>query len=144
MPNFNEPFVIESDASGVGIRAMLTQQGRPIAFMSWALGITKQSRSTYAKEMFAIVQAIQTWRPYLLGRKFYIQTDQRNLKYLMEQRIVTSEQQKWVSKLLGYDYDITYKLRRENSTVDALSRVTSGPNLNTLFVSQTSLWNAIN
>ena len=41
MPNFNEPFVIESDASGVGIRAVLTQQGRSIAFMSRALGITK-------------------------------------------------------------------------------------------------------
>ena len=62
----------------------------------------------------------------------------------MEQRIVMPEQQKWVSKLLGYDYDITYKPGKENSTVDALSRVTGGPNLNTLFVSQTSLWNAIN
>ena len=135
MPNFNEPFVIESDASGAGIRAVLTQQGRPIAFMNRALGITKQSWSTYAKEMLAIVQAIRTWRPYLLGQKFYIQTDQRSLKYLMEQCKVTSEQQKWVSKLLGYDYDITYKPERENSTVDALSRVTGGPNLNTLFVS---------
>ena len=103
--------------------------------MSRALGITKQARSTYAKEMLAIVQAIRTWRPYLLGQKFYIQTDQRSLKYLMEQCKVTSEQQKWVSKLLGYDYDITYKPERENSTVDALSRVTGGPNLNTLFVS---------
>ncbi|KAL6332953.1 hypothetical protein AAG906_019964 [Vitis piasezkii] len=133
MPNFNEPFVIESDASGTGIGAVLTQQGRPIAFMSRALGITKQSWSTYAKEMLAIVQAIRTWRPYLLGRKFYIRTDQRSLKYLMEQCIVTPEQQKWVSKLLGYDYDITYEPGRENSTVDALSRVTGGPNLNTLF-----------
>ena len=33
-PNFNEPFVIESHASGAGIGVVLTQQGRPIAFMS--------------------------------------------------------------------------------------------------------------
>lgn len=67
MPTFDEPFVIESDASGDGIGAVLTQQGRPIAFMSQALGVTKQSWSTYAKEMLAIVLAIRTWRPYLLG-----------------------------------------------------------------------------
>jgi hypothetical protein len=89
MPNFNEPFVIETDASGTGIGAVLTQHGRPIAFMSRALGVTKLSWSTYAKEMLAIVQAIRLWRPYLLGRKFFIHTDHCSLKYLMEQRIVT-------------------------------------------------------
>ncbi|KAA8537165.1 hypothetical protein F0562_029609 [Nyssa sinensis] len=67
MPNFNEQFVIGSDASGAGIGAVLTQQGKPIAFISRALGITKQAWSTYAKEMLAIVQAIRTWHSYLLG-----------------------------------------------------------------------------
>ena len=56
---------------------------------------------------------------------------------------MTQEQQKWVSKLLGYDYEITYKPERENFVADALSRVIGNPNLNTLFISQTSLWNAI-
>lgn len=93
MPNFNEPFTIETDASGAGIGAVLTQQGRPIAFMSRALGAAKLSWSTYAKEMLAILQAIRTWRPYLLGTRFFIQTDQRSLKYLLEQRIGTPEQQ---------------------------------------------------
>jgi hypothetical protein len=143
MPNFHEPFVIESDASGAGIGAVLTQQRRPIAFMSRALGVTKQSWSTYAKKLLAIVQAIRTWRPYLLGRKFYIHTDHCSLKYLMEQRIVTPEQQKWVSKLLGYDYEITYKPGRENSAADALSRVIGSPSLNTPFVPQTSLWQTL-
>jgi hypothetical protein len=92
MPNFVEVFVIKSDASGDGIGAVLTQQGRPIAFMSRALGLSKRAWSTYAREMLAIVVAVQLWRPYLLGRKFVIQTDQRSLKYLLEQRITTSEQ----------------------------------------------------
>lgn len=43
MPNFDETFTIETNASGDGISAILTQQGKPIAFMSRALGATKQS-----------------------------------------------------------------------------------------------------
>ena len=68
MPNFNETFTVETDASGDGIGAILQQQGKPIAFMSRALGVSKKSWSTYAKEMLAIVEAIHMWRPYLLGR----------------------------------------------------------------------------
>ncbi|KAA8537021.1 hypothetical protein F0562_029499 [Nyssa sinensis] len=93
--------------------------------------------------MLAIIHAIQTWRPYLLGQKFYIQTDQRNHKYLLEQCIVTPEQPKWVTKLLGYDYEITYKPGRENNAADALSRVAGSPSLDALFVSQTQLWDTI-
>ena len=84
MPNFNDSFTIEIDASGEGIDAVLSQQGRPIAFMSRALGVTKKSWSTYAKEMLAIMEAIRLWRPYLLGKKFFILIDQRSLKYFLE------------------------------------------------------------
>jgi hypothetical protein len=44
------------------------------------------------------------------------------LKYLLEQRIITPEQQKWVSKLLGYEYDIIYRPGKTNFAADALSR----------------------
>jgi len=143
MPNFAEVFVIESDASGDGIGAVLTQQGWPIAFMSRALGLSKRAWSTYAREMLAIVVAVQLWRPYLLGHKFVIQTDQRNLKYLLEQRITTPEQQKWVSKLLGYDYEIVYKAGKENSAADALSRMTGSPCLSHLSVPQIHVWDQL-
>jgi hypothetical protein len=43
MPNFNETFTVETDASGDGIGAILQQQGKPIAFMSRALGVSKKS-----------------------------------------------------------------------------------------------------
>ena len=52
--------------------------------MSRALRVTKKSWSTYAKEVLAIIEAIHVWRPYLLGQKFIIHTNQRNLKYLLE------------------------------------------------------------
>jgi len=143
MPNFKDFFTVETDASGDGIGAILTQQGKPIAFMSKALGVAKKSWSTYAKEMLAILEAIRLWRPYLLGRKFYIQTDQRSLKFLLEQHITTPEQQKWVAKLLGYDYEIIYRSGRENAAADALSCKQGSPVLHHLLVSQVTLWEEI-
>ena len=133
MPKFNDAFTIETDASREGIGAVLSQQGKPVAYMSRALGVTKKSWLTYAKEMLAIVEAIRTWRPYLLGQKFYIQTNQRSLKYLLEQRIATPEQQEWVAKLLGYDYEIKYKPSRENSVAYALSRKQGSPIRHNIF-----------
>ncbi|RVW32429.1 Transposon Tf2-8 polyprotein [Vitis vinifera] len=143
MPNFNDSFTIETDASGEGIGAVLSQQGRPIAFMSRALGVTKKSWSTYAKEMLAIVEAIRLWRPYLLGKKFFILTDQRSLKYFLEQRVSTPEQQKWVVKLMGYDYEIIYRPGRENSAADALSRKSGSPALLHLHVPVVTVWDEI-
>ena len=61
-------------------------------------------------------------RPCLLGRKFFIQIDQHGLKYFMEQRVVTPEQYKRVTKLLRYDYEIIYWPGKENSATDAVSR----------------------
>ena len=113
---------------------VLTQQGKLIAFMSRALRVCKQSWFTYAKETLAIFQAIWTWHP------FFIQTNQCSLKYLLEQRITTQEQQKWVAKLLGYDYEILYKPGQKNYTTDALSRVVGSPSLDTLFAPQVELW----
>jgi hypothetical protein len=52
--------------------------------MSRVLEVTKKSWSTYAKKMLVIVEVIRMWRPYRLGKKFYIQTDQRSLKYFLE------------------------------------------------------------
>ena len=63
MSNFSESFTIKTDASSDGIGAVFTQQDRPIVFMSQALRVTKLSWSTYAKEILAILQAIQMWRP---------------------------------------------------------------------------------
>lgn len=60
MPNFNVDFTIETDASGEGIGAVLSQQGKPVAYMGRALRVNKKSWLTYAKEMLAIFEAIHT------------------------------------------------------------------------------------
>jgi hypothetical protein len=76
----------------------------------------------YEKEMLPILHAIDLWRPYLLGQRFQIKTDHQSLEYFLEQRISSQEQQKWVTNLFGYDYEIIYKKGKDNVVADALSR----------------------
>lgn len=56
-----------------------------------------------------------------MGNQFVIKTDQQSLKFLLEQKIGTPSQQKWLSKLIGYDFVIEYKKGRDNLAADALS-----------------------
>lgn len=109
LPDFTQTFVIETDASSKGIGAVLMQGGRPLAFLSKALAPKHLGLSVYEKELLAILQAITKWRSYLIGAHFVIKTDHQSLKFFMEQRLSTFLQQKWLSKMLGYDYEITYK-----------------------------------
>ena len=98
------------------------QEGHPIAFWSKGLSARDQLLSTYEKELMAVVLVVLKWRHYLLGRKFLIRTDHQSLKYLLEQRVGTPFQQKWITKLLGYDFEIIYRCGKENMAADALSR----------------------
>ncbi|KAM0057208.1 putative nucleotidyltransferase, Ribonuclease H [Helianthus debilis subsp. tardiflorus] len=125
LPDFSKPFTVETDASGTGIGAILSQEKQPIAYYSVKLSPRMQQASAYQREMFAITQAIAKWRQYLLGRKFQIITDQQSLKNLQDQVIQTPDQQKWLGKLLGYEFDILYRPGKLNAAADALSRVFS-------------------
>lgn len=58
-----------------------------------------------------------------MGRKFTVSTDQKSLKDLLQQKIVTGGQQNWATKLLGYNFEIVYKPGRLNRGANALSRV---------------------
>jgi hypothetical protein len=122
LPDFTKTFVLECDASGKGIGVVLMQEGRPLAFTSKKLSERNLGKSIYEKEMLAILHVVDLWHPYLLGQRFQIKTDHQSLKYFLEQCISSPEQQKWVTKLFGYDYEIIYKKGKDNVVVDALSR----------------------
>ena len=72
--------------------------------------------------MLTLVKTVQKWRPYLLGAKFVVRIDQKSLQFFLGQTISTATQQKWLVKLLGFDFQIQYKRGREKNMADALSR----------------------
>ena len=57
-----------------------------------------------------------------MGRHFKVKADHDSLKYFLEQRISSEEQKKWVTKMLGYDFEIIYKKQKQNVVADALLR----------------------
>lgn len=126
LPDYSLPFIVSTDASGSGMGAVLTQLGHPLTFFSKQFSPALQLSSTYNRELAAIVLAVQKWRQYLLGHHFIIQTDHQPLRVILTQTIHTPEQQRWISKLMGFDFEVTYKPGRDNTPADSLSRV-SGP-----------------
>jgi hypothetical protein len=121
-PDFTKTFIVECDASGNGIGAVLMQEGRPLAFEIRPLKGRDLHKPIYEKEMMAILHALKKWCPYLIGRHFKVKTNHDSLKYFLEQRLSSEEQQKWVTKILGYDFEIVYKKGKQNVVAYALSR----------------------
>ena len=122
LPNFELPFEVECDAAGRGIGAVLMQQRQPIAFFSKALSDGNLAKSVYEKELMALVLSIQHWRHYLLGKQFIVYTDHKSLKHFLQQRVSSPDQQCWLAKLLGYQFEVKYKPGLDNKAADALSR----------------------
>ncbi|GJY93093.1 retrotransposable element Tf2 [Tanacetum coccineum] len=89
---------------------------------SKSLAPKHQTLSTYEKEFLDVLLALEKWRGYLLDRHFVIKTDHYSLKFLLDQRISTPTQMKWLPKLMGYDYEVVYKQGKDNAVADALSR----------------------
>ena len=123
LPNFKVPFIVETDASGLGMGAVLTQEGHPISFFSKQFCPKLMNASTYVRELVAITATVKKWRQYLLGHKFIIVTDHRSLRELMDQTVQTPEQHRYLAWLLGYDFTIQYRAGRANIVADALSRI---------------------
>ena len=122
LPDFTKPFVIECDALGTSLGAILMQNHMPLAFHSQALKGRSLLLTTYEKELLALVTTVKKRRPYLVGRPFVIKTDQQSLKLLLEQRIGTPTQQKWFTKLLTLLLLSTRRVRRIRQLMPCLEK----------------------
>ncbi|XP_057469634.1 uncharacterized protein LOC130758701 [Actinidia eriantha] len=122
LPNFAKMFEIECDASGMGIGAVLMQEGRPIAYFSEKLSGAALNYPTYDKELYALVRALETWRHYLWHREFVIHTDHESLKHLKGQHKLNKRHARWMEFIETFPYVIRYKQGKENVVADALFR----------------------
>ena len=123
LPNFQEPFEVETDASDIGIGAVLMQHGQPVAYLSKALGESHKHMSIYEKEFLALIMAVERWRQYLQRGEFVIKTDHKSLAYLTEQNLHSDMQRKAMTRLMGLQFKVVYKKGKDNQAADALSRV---------------------
>jgi hypothetical protein len=121
LPDFTRAFIVDCDASGSGIGAILHQGEGPLAFFSLAMQLHHAKLAAYERELIGLVKAVRHWLPYLWTRPFVVRTDHFSLKYLLDQRLSTIPQHAWVSKLFGYQFTVEFKPGKQNTAADALS-----------------------
>ncbi|XP_031387173.1 uncharacterized protein LOC116200464 [Punica granatum] len=100
----------------------VTEEKRPIAYFSEKLNGAALNYSTYDKELYALVRALETWQHYLWSKEFVIHTDHESLKHLKGQNKLNWRHAKWVEFIQMFPYVIQYKQGNENVVADALSR----------------------
>jgi len=84
LPNIQQCFEIEADASNYVFGAFLTQHGHPVAYHSEMLSDAVRKYPTYDKEMYSIVQACWQWKHYILSKEMVIHTDHKPLQFMQE------------------------------------------------------------
>ncbi|GJP34010.1 hypothetical protein CLOM_g18492, partial [Closterium sp. NIES-68] len=121
LPDPGKPYEVVTDASTVGIGAVLLQEGRPVAFESRKLSPAEQRYTTTEQELLAVVHALRTWRCYLEGVDFVVTTDHCPNTYFSTQTTLTRRQARWAELLSGFTFEIRYRAGATN-LADPLSR----------------------
>lgn len=125
-PNFNHPFIIQCDASMSGLGGCLYQQygdeKRVIHYVSRSLRGAEKSYTVNELECLAILWCIHKFRIYLLGRRFTVITDHKNLQWLHRSKNWNSRLTRWSVQLQDYSFDVQYCRGSENTVADSLSR----------------------
>ena len=128
-PDFNQPFEITTDASNVALGGVLSQNDKPIAYVSRTLNEHELNYSTIEKECLGIVWCLKQFRPYVYGRKIKLFTDHKPLIWLHNLKEPNSKLMRWRLQIGEYDYEINYKEGHLNKVADCLSRIEVNNNI---------------
>ena len=128
-PRFDEPFIVDCDASAYAVGTVLQQEGEkgklhPVTFLSQTLDATQRNWDIYDKELYAVVHALETWRPYLVGNthKTLINTDHNNLTYFKAAQKLNRRQARWMQELVEFDFELRHVPGKKHVPADFLSR----------------------
>ena len=126
LPDFSLPFTIYTDASNLGLGAVLSQQRgeheHVIAYGSRTLTAAEKNYSTTEKECLAIVWTVNHWRPYLLVKAFEVVTDHQSLTWLQGLKEPKGRLARWVLTLQEYEFVVKHRPGKLHSNADTLSR----------------------
>ncbi|KAH0693436.1 hypothetical protein KY285_020533 [Solanum tuberosum] len=122
LPDFTKAFEIHTDASDFAIGGVLMQEGYPIAFESRKLNDVETRYSAHEREMTTVVHCLWTWRHYVLGAHFVVNTGNVATTYFQSQKKLTVKQARWQDFLAEFDFTFEYKSGKANVVPDALSR----------------------
>jgi hypothetical protein len=127
-PDYSKHFEVSTDASDVGIGAVLTQTidgtEKVIAYMSKSLSKQEQNYSAMEREALALLTAVEHWRCYLEnGKQFIVYTDHAALKWFMHINNPTGRLARWGVRLSTFNCEIRHRRGRDNVVPDSLSRI---------------------
>ena len=128
LPDPKLPFVINCDASGYAVGAVLQQDKgnglRPISFMSKKMNAAETRYPVHEQELLAILTALQLWRHHLHGtaQPTRVKTDHKSLVHFQTQPMLSGRQTRWMETLSQFNYEIEYVKGEDNVVADAMSR----------------------
>ena len=128
-PDFEQKFILETDASLCGLGAVLSQMREsslhPVSYASRSLSKPEKNYSISELETLAVVWAIQHYRAYLYGHEVTVVTDHSAVKAILETPSPSGKHARWWLKVFGSgvkQVEIRYRPGRENVKADSLSR----------------------
>lgn len=129
-PALDRDFVLETDASILGLGAILSQKQsddllHPVAFASRSLSRSEANYSITELETLAVVWAVTYFHSYLYGRDVTIFTDHSAVKAVLETSNPSGKHARWWTRVYGTgvrSVKIVHRSGRSNTNADALSR----------------------
>ena len=127
-PDYERRFILDTDASDVGIGAVLSQVSvcgseRVIAYASRSLTRPEQRYCVTRKELLAVVEFVHHFRQYLLGREFTLRTDHGSLVWIRNFKEPEGQLARWLERLQEYNFTVVHRQGLRHCNADTLSRV---------------------